>query len=248
MTDVSNVSNQELAKLSFGDALELYGPQLLAALPDSMPLGRFKRVFITALNQEPKLAKCDRRSLFNQLLKCALDGLYPDGREAALIAQSDGVVRYNPMIAGIRKRMRNSGEVTSAIAEVVHANDHFKYAKGDNGYIEHQPPALTEKRGDPVGAYAIIHLKNGEVIREVMPYEDIEYIRKKYSRASGESSPWKTRWSEMARKTVLRLASKQVPNSSEIEHLFGESGNGRGEMRDITPSTQADEPPLKGNA
>jgi len=215
--------------MRFEQALEIYTPNFAAELPDHIPVERFKRTIITALNQNPDLRKADRRSLFNACVKCAHDGLYPDGREAALTVfntktKVDGedvrvpTVQYLPMIQGIRKRMRNSGEVLSATAEVVHRNDHFHYWHGENPGIEHEPPPLGQDRGPAVGAYAIIKLANGEVLRDVMSTGDIEKARSK-SR-SPDSLMWRDFWGEGAKKTVLRRCSKQAPTNSELERLL----------------------------
>jgi recombination protein RecT len=223
-------SNRDLATMPLQEALDEFGPNFAAELPSHIPLARFKRTIITAINSAPDLRYADRRSLFNACVKCAHDGLYPDGREAALVVFKTKVkdrngnertidqVQYMPMIAGIRKRLRNSGEVLSAIAEVVHRHDKFRYAQGEQPVIEHEPPPLDQDRGDMIGAYAIIKLTNGEVLREVMPKADIEKARKQ-SRAPN-SLMWREFWGEGARKTVLRRCAKAAPVSSELERLL----------------------------
>jgi phage RecT family recombinase len=235
---IVRVTNQELQTMRFDEALEHYIPDLATALPDHIPLERFKRVVLTAVNQNPELARADRRSLFNSCSRCAHDGLYPDGREAALVvfrtkvkrkvANDNGdlverefyadLVQYLPMVAGIRKRMRNTGEVLSADAQVVCRNDKFHYEFGDDPKIEHHPPPLDAERGDTVGAYAIIKLANGEVLREVMSRQQIERVRQ-MSRAK-DGPAWTKSWDEMSRKTVLKRCAKAAPTGSEIERLL----------------------------
>ena len=194
----------------------------------------------------PDLAYADRRSLFNSCARCAHDGLYPDGKEAALVTfntkvkrrvrgpdgqwlkQPNGryvekeywaeLVQYLPMIAGIRKRMRNTGQVLSADAEVVHERDEFRQQGGDDPKITHTPPPLSQDRGRAIGAYAIIRLKNGEVLREVMSYAEIEHVRNTYSK--GNNPAWVKSWGEMARKTVLRRCSKAAPTGSDLDELL----------------------------
>lgn len=210
----------------FEDQLTVYTPQIKAALPSHIPVDRFKRVLITAVNQQPDLVKADRRSLFNACVKAANDGLYPDGREAALVifnkknkdtGQWDQAVQYMPMIAGVRKRMRNSGEVKSSEAHVIYEKDQFSYELGDSPKILHRPLVLGD-RGKPIGAYAVINLTNGEVLREVMSFAEIEQARA-VSRAK-DSGPWVTWWGEMARKTVLRRCAKAAPMSADLDDLM----------------------------
>src|SRR5690349_12093399 len=69
--------------------LEKMTPNLALALPKHIPVERFKRVILTALNLNPDLVGADRRSLFNAAQKAAQDGLVPDGREGALVIFND---------------------------------------------------------------------------------------------------------------------------------------------------------------
>jgi phage RecT family recombinase len=205
-----------------------------ALLPSHIPVEKFKRTVVVAVAQNPDLFRADRRSFFNAAQKCAGDGLLPDGREAAFVIfdtkvkdkLQDGtyqerwasLVQYMPMVQGIRKRMRNSGEVLSAEAHVVYRNDKFFQKFGDDPAIVHEPPAFGAERGEPVGAYAIIKLKNGEVLREVMDRTEIERVRN-VSRAK-DGPAWKGWWAEMARKTVLRRCAKAAPSSADIDMVM----------------------------
>lgn len=207
---------------------EMFTPQIQAVLPAHITVEKFKRVVLTAINNNPDLLTADRRSLFNASVLAANDGLLPDGREAALVVFNTKVkiegketwikkVQYMPMVAGIRKRMRNSGEVLSADAYVVYSKDRFSYQLGDDPKIEHHP-AQGFDRGEPVGAYAVIKLKNGEVLREVMSKAEIEAIRA-MSRAP-DSLMWSKVWGEGARKVVLRRCSKAAPVNADVDLLL----------------------------
>jgi phage RecT family recombinase len=225
---------QNLAEVFYAD-LEAYTPNLRDALPADIPVARFKRVLVTAVSQTPELLYADRRSLFNSAIKCAVDGLIPDGRQAALVVFNTRVkqrdprtgldnirnidmVQYMPMVAGLRERMRKSGEVASATAEAVFERDQFSYRLGDDPYISHEPPPLGVPRGQVIGAYAIIRLRNGEVIRDVLDRPTIEAARN-VSRA--KTSPmWTNFYWEGAKKTALRRASKQAPFSSELRQVI----------------------------
>ncbi len=210
---------------SFELELAEYEPQIAAALPAHISPERFKRVVVTAINQNPALYKADRRTLFTACVRAAQDGLLPDGREAALViyrtkskqtGEWKDAVQYLPMIAGIIKRMRNSGDVAAVDAQLVHQKDEFTYRLGDDPKIEHKP-ALAD-RGEPIAAYAIIKLTNGEVLREVMGRQDIEKVRS-VSRAK-DNGPWVDWWGEMARKTVLRRCAKRAPVSSDLDEMI----------------------------
>jgi recombination protein RecT len=137
-----------------------------------------------------------------------------------------------PMIAGIRKRMRNSGEVLSAEAHVIYEGDEFQHDLGDQPCIVHQP--AFKDRGKPIGAYAIIKLVNGEVLREVMSLEEIERVR---AVSKVKFGPWQDWWGEMARKTVLRRCAKAAPTSSDVDAVLArdDTMGVEGEFAEVPP-------------
>jgi recombination protein RecT len=189
-------------------------PEFKAALPPHIPVEKFKRVALTAIQNTPALVNADRRSLFGAFVRLAQDGLLPDGREAAIVMFGNKA-QAMPMIAGILKKVRQSGEVAKVSAQVVYANDKFVVKYGFDEDVEHIPPALNESRGDPIGAYATAVLKDGSQMLEVMSLEDIEKVRK-VSRAAN-NGPWVQWFGEMARKTVMRRLSKRLPMSTDLE-------------------------------
>ena len=96
---------QSLAKRVAGDA---FRKQVSLALPGDVTSDRFVRVAVTALIANPDIAQCNPESIFSSLLKCAQDGLLPDGREAALAPfnnkkTGEKDASYMPMVAGFRK-------------------------------------------------------------------------------------------------------------------------------------------------
>jgi recombination protein RecT len=202
-------------------------PQFAMALPSHIKPEKLQRVVMTVAQQNPDLLKADRRSLLGACMKCAADGLVPDGREAALVLFG-GKVQYMPMMMGLLKRARNTGDVAGIIAQVVYENDDFAQTPDDfDKPIRHQPPKLGQPRGKPIGAYALGKLKDGTIVSEVMDLAQIEKVRK-VSKASGRG-PWVDWWDEMARKTVFRRLSKWLPMDAEdmdrIEQIAGRDDN-----------------------
>lgn len=186
---------------------EQFKQQVAMALPGGITPDRFVRVTVTALNQAPELVACERGTLFSAVIKCAQDGLLPDGREAALVKFGE-TATYMPMIGGLRKIAAKHG--LSLAAYVVHENDEFDYELGIEPRITHKPPKLGDERGEPIGAYAVATDKRtSEKYLDVMSRGEIERIRQE---SKGKNSgPWQKHWSEMARKTVARRLFKQLP-------------------------------------
>jgi len=63
--------------------------QFGAVLPKHIPVERFGRVVLTAVQTNPDLLNVERRSLWNACMKAAQDGLLPDGRLGALVVFKD---------------------------------------------------------------------------------------------------------------------------------------------------------------
>lgn len=195
--------------------MDKMGDEFRRALPSHIPHERFQRIAITAINRNPDLLRADRKSLLEACLLSAQDGLLPDGREAALVLFG-GKVQYMPMVAGIRKKVYQSGEITSLVARVARENDVFKVIYGDDERIEHEPALFNA--GPMIAVYAIATYRDGSKSREVMTIEEIDRIRA-ISR-SGKSGPWRDHYEEMAKKTVIRRLSKSLPLSAEADEVI----------------------------
>lgn len=209
------------APLQIAQQLEKMKPQIGAVLPSHIKVDQFNRVVMTAINLNPQLAAADRRSLFNSCNRCASDGLLPDGREAALVTFGNQV-QYMPMVFGIIKKLRNSGEIASITARIVYDGElmqnRFSFVIDDGVERLKHEPMLTGERGKPALVYATAKFKDGTVQNEVMTVADVEKVRN-VSRAKS-SGPWTQWWDEMARKTVIRRLSKYLPLSAEDHRLM----------------------------
>ena len=201
----------ELSKLESG---------FVAALPKHIDQEYFMRVLQTTIQDNPNLVRCDRQSLWSSAMKAAQDGLIPDGREGAIVAyksKSGLVAQWMPMIAGLRKKVRNSGEIATWDVHAVYENDEFEYQLGDNPKIMHKPTL-----GDPgnlIAVYSIAVLKSGEVSRDVMSISAVEKIK---SKSKAQYGPWSDPvfYPEMAKKTVARRHSKVLPMSTDVNDFL----------------------------
>lgn len=191
--------------------------EITDALPAHVTPKRYVRAVLTAINKNPKLAKCTQASFINAMMDCGEAGLEPNGREAHFIPYGDQcqlIIDYK----GLIKMAYQSGTVRSIHANTVYEGDDFNYA--DCTHIPHgwriEPKPAT--RGKCIGAYCTIEKRGGSVHHERMTFDEIEAIRKR-SRA-GSSGPWKTDWDEMAKKTVFRRASKWIQLSPHLEEVL----------------------------
>lgn len=228
LPEAAPVANQLAPIDAIRVGLEKMTPNLSVALPKHIPVERFKRVILTALNLTPDLLNADRRSLFNAATKAAQDGLLPDGREGALVIfkekdkktdQYVKKVQWMPMVQGIIKKMRQSGEISGITAHVVYKNEfdqgRFKYVITEGEERLHHEPILVGERGPAVLVYASAKLKDGTIQHEPMPLADVEKARKVSRTGASDYGPWSQWWDEMARKTAIRKLSKYLPVSAE---------------------------------
>lgn len=202
--------------------------QFKMALPAHIPVERFIRVVLTALQNNQKLLACSKQSFFNACVRCAQDGLLPDGREAAIVPFGEegdsgrsraDLAGYMPMVAGIRKKIRNSGEIKDLRAAVVYEGDEFAYELGDEPFIRHKPKPGGRTR--PIRyVYSIAVFRDGTLSRDVMPIEEVEEVRKKFSRS--KKGPWSVpeSYAEMALKTVVKHHAKTLPMSTDLDRLM----------------------------
>ncbi len=217
---------------------------------------------------QAKLESADRSSLYLAIQKAASDGLMPDGREAALVVynskRGDGVwtskVQYQPMVQGLVKLARKSGEIEKIAAFVVYEKDAFRFRVGIDDVPQHSAPEDGDgnhlwfsDRGKPIGVWAFVKLKSGEYIDPVMlPKERIDRIATR-SKISGNYSPdggvdkygkpigpdWEEWWKKAAIRNILKYAPKstsleQATNEMDKEFDFGE-GVGNPDPDPINP-------------
>ena len=221
------MTNQQLTVIDeVRQNIQRMEPQFRMALPSHISAEKFQRVAITAIQNSPDLLNADRRSLYSACMKLAQDGLIPDGREAALVTfntkQKDGTwiknVQAMTMVAGILKKVRQSGELATVHAAVVYKNDKFRYWVDSEGqHIEHEP-VLFGERGAAIGVYAMAKTKDGSVFVQPLSLADIEKIRA--ASRSKDGGPWTSWWDEMAKKSAIRRLAKYLPQSTDVEQVL----------------------------
>jgi recombination protein RecT len=197
-------------------AIDKMTDQFKAALPAHITVERFKRTLLTAVQTTPALLEADRRTLFGAAMRAAQMGLLPDGREGAITTFSNNC-SFMPMYAGVLKLIRNSGELSSIDAILVHQKDKFTYHPGIDLVPVHEVDWFGD-RGDAIGVYAVAKMKDGSAYVEIMNRRQVDQVRG-VSR-SKNSGPWTTWWEEMWRKSVIRRLAKRLPLSTDLDGVL----------------------------
>lgn len=195
----------------FSAQLEKMRAQVLAALPKHVDLDRFQRVVMNAVQTNPGLLTCDRSSLLRACIEAATDGLIPDGREGAIVPFK-GKAQWQPMVWGLVRLVRQSGELETIGAQIVRDGDEFEHWIDENGeHFKHKPAYSSEDRAMRL-VYAFARTKSGGVYFEAMSAAEIERFRK-LSKAQSPDSPWAQWPEEMAKVRPIKRLCKRLPLS-----------------------------------
>lgn len=218
------------------------------ALPSNVSMDAFRNAAVVAVQDNPGILNCQPDSVFRAIRKLAGAGLVPDGREAAIVPFK-GQATAMPMVSGLRKIARNSGEIASLWDEVVYEGETLKLwveegeKKFDHVQADGSPLDALTRGGEVVGAYAVAKLKDGTVEFLSMNRQAIEKRRLASANQRGKAQPdgiWKDWYEEMARKTVVRALCNKLPMSAEdVRRIMAEDDANEVQLRDVTPSEPA---------
>lgn len=202
------------------DYIKMLEPEIKKALPAVMTPERFTRMTLSALSTNPKLGACTPKSFLAAMMAAAQLGLEPNtglGQAYLIPYKNHGVdeVQFQIGYKGLLDLAYRSGEIDTVQAHVVYANDKFECQYGLEPKLTHVP--ADGDRGEPVKVYALFKTKSGGFGFEVMSMTDIRKHAAKFSMSyNASSSPWKTNFEEMAKKTVLKRVLKYAPMKSEF--------------------------------
>lgn len=204
---------------SLNSLLKRMGPQIQRALPKHMDADRIARIALTAVRATPNLLKCDQMSFVAALMQSAQLGVEPNtGLGQAYLIPYGNQVQFQLGYKGLIDLSVRSGQYKAIYAHEVYQEDEFSYAYGLHKDLVHVPSQSPE--GEPIGYYAVYHLKNGGYDFVYWTKERIEKHAKTFSQAfKSAKSPWKTNYDAMAKKTVLKEVLKYAPKSIELQKV-----------------------------
>lgn len=211
-------------------------------LPKGLSIETFAKLAAVAIFNNPMLREADPKSVINSLIMSAKDGLLCDGREAALVPfKTKGVTmaQYMPMVDGVLKRVRQSGQVSVIASKPVFANDEFTFFSDEDGDHFKHVPTLGEP-GELVAVIAYAKMKDGTRHIELLRRWEIDRSRAASKTGNSEYGPWAKYYDRMACKTGLHRIGRRLPNSSEIMEMLerGDPKEWEREERDITPQRE----------
>lgn len=133
----------------------------------------------------------------------------------AYLVPRDGQIVLDISYKGLIKIATDSGAVVWARADIVYSDDQFTY-HGPAKMPDHTADPFKAERGEIVGCYCIAKTKDGDILTEVMPMLELAKIRaKSMAYAKKNSGPWVEWFEQMAKKAVIKRASKTWPYTDD---------------------------------
>lgn len=161
-----------------------------------------------------KVAGENPNSLQGAILNVAAIGisLNPAQQHAYLVPR-DGAICLDISFRGLVALAVDAGVIRWAKAELVYTNDQFTW-NGPAAAPTHQADPFSD-RGEIKGGYCIAMLPDGTSMVEVMSIEEIHKIRDTSKAYQKNGGPWKDWFEEMAKKTIIKRASKSWPQTGK---------------------------------
>jgi recombination protein RecT len=249
-TSTALVSSKD-KQATIKDLLEKAKPSISAVLPKHLTPERLLKVALSATARTPALLACTPASILLAVMQAAELGLEVGGLLGeAYFVPFKTTVQLIVGYRGLIKLARNSGQLRTIEASVVHENDKFEIEFGLENKLVHKP-CLAGAPGETVCVYAIARYKDDAYQVEVMTRAEVDAIRAR-SQASA-AGPWVTDYDEMAKKTVLRRLLKTGPLSPEVaralEHETAIEQNIASPIIDVTMLEEPEAAPVdRGDA
>jgi recombination protein RecT len=199
-------------------------PELAKMLPSHISVETMERAANNALMRNPDIAACDPVSVYDSVMRCAQDGLIPDGKEAAIVVyggKQGKKAQYQPMIDGVLKRLRQSGLVEMISAKAVFEGDEFDYWFDEDGeHVRYRPDFTADGQRQFKLVFAYAKLKGGEMVVEVMNKAEVERVKSASKTGNSSYGPWAQWYDRMAVKSALHRLARRLPSSSETAQLI----------------------------
>jgi len=132
----------------------------------------------------------------------------------AYLVPRDGAIHLDISYKGLIKIATDTGAIRWARAELVYSADEFVF-NGPAREPEHRSNPFGE-RGEIVGVYCIAKTSDGDILTEIMSRSELDKIKSKSKATSG---PWVEWFDQMAKKAVIKRASKTWPYTERGDRM-----------------------------
>lgn len=152
----------------------------------------------------------------NAIINVAAIGitLNPASKLAYLVPR-DGMVCLDISYMGLLHLAQSSGSIKWGQCKLVYANDTYE-SNGLDKAPTHKYNAFGD-RGEVVGGYCTVKTPDGDYLTEEMSLAEIKAVE---ATSKAKNGPWKNFWEEMARKTIVKRASKYWPKAQRLDNAI----------------------------
>ncbi|EPN9607739.1 recombinase RecT [Cronobacter malonaticus] len=152
----------------------------------------------------------------NAIINVAAIGitLNPASKLAYLVPR-DGMVCLDISYMGLLHLAQSSGSIKWGQCKLVYANDTYE-SNGLDKAPTHKYNAFGD-RGEVVGGYCTVKTPDGDYLTEEMSLAEIKAVE---ATSKAKNGPWKNFWEEMARKTIVKRASKYWPKAPRLDNAI----------------------------
>lgn len=172
-----------------------------------------------------KTARNNPASAQNAIINVAAIGitLNPAAKLAYLVPR-DGAVCLDISYMGLLHLAQVSGAIQWGQCKLVHQGDTYE-SNGLDKAPTHRYNAFGD-RGPVVGGYCTVKTAQGDYLTEEMSLAEIQAVE---ASSKAKNGPWKNWWDEMARKTIVKRASKYWPRCERLDHAIDHLNTDGGE-------------------
>lgn len=159
--------------------------------------------------------------------------LNPAKKQAYLVPRKGGITLVISYM-GLADLAIDSGSIRWVKSEVVRQADKLTLQGVDKPPV-HEFDPFARDRGEIVGVYCVAKTIDGDYLVDTMPIDEINAIRDRSDAwqawiTKKRPCPWVTDYSEMAKKTLVKRASKMWPKTERLDqavhHLNTDGGEG----------------------
>lgn len=163
-----------------------------------------------------KTALSNPTSAQNAIINVAAIGitLNPASKLAYLVPR-DGMVCLDISYMGLLHLAQSTGSIKWGQCKLVYSNDTYE-SNGLDTAPTHKYNAFGD-RGEVVGGYCTVKTADGDYLTEEMSLAEIKATE---ATSKAKNGPWKNFWEEMARKTIVKRASKYWPRAERLDNAI----------------------------
>lgn len=193
---------------------------------------RFKTAAIDYVRKNPKLLNCQPISLLSAFVQVAQFRFLPSGvnGEAYIIPYGEEA-KFQLGYQGLITLLYRSNKISTITSNIIYKNDFFEYEEGLNPKLIHKPAMFGTEKGEPIGVYTVVTMKDFSKTFKVMDKQSVMEIKNLSKAKNTDSSPWNSKldpflW--MWKKTCLIQHSKLLSKTPELQEAIEKDFEGEG--------------------